>query len=159
MTCNCNCNHSNCSDLWFRRKYTTSYEITFFCSRARDMNKMVCIYFYHNFLKLTSACRRTTRGWRDMIYSALPFLPTGKHWRIIWTTVVERSTLHLVNGGTGTGHNCHLEPYSQSYLSSNIPVVLDFETGKRLCESLPLEKNPTLLGSLLHQKFLEKLLK
>ena len=157
MTCNCNCNHSNCSELWFRRKYTTSYEITFFCSRARDINKMVCIYFFHNFLTSTSACRRTTRGWRDMIYSALPFLPTGKHWRIIWTAVVERSTLHKVNSGTGTGHN--LEPNSQSYLSSNIPVVVDFETGKRLRKSLPLEKNPTLLGSLLHQKFLEKLLK
>ena len=70
---------------------------------------------------------------------------------------MERSTLHKVNGGTGTGHN--LEPNSQSYLSSNIPVVVDFETGKRLRKSLPLEKNPTLLGSLLHQKFLEKLLK
>ena len=110
------------------------------------MNKMVRIYFYHNFLKLTSACRRTTRGWRDMIYSALPFLPTGKHWHIIWTTVVERSTLHTVNGGTGTGHNCHLEPYSQSYLSSNIPVVVDFETGKRLCKSLPLEKKSYVIG-------------
>ena len=110
------------------------------------MNKMVCIYFYHNFLKLTSACRRTTRGWRDMIYSALPFLLTGEHWRIIWRTVMERSTLHKVNGGTGTGHNCHLEPYSQSYLSSNIPVVVDFETGKRLCKSLPLEKKSYVIG-------------
>lgn len=69
---------------------------------------------------------------------------------------MERSTLHKVNGGTGTSH---LEPNSQSYLSSNIPVVVDFETGKRLCKSLPLEKNPTISGSLLRQKFLEKLLK
>ena len=107
------------------------------------MNKMVCIYFYRNFLTLTSACRRTTRGWRDMIYSALPFLLTGEHWRIIWRTVMERSTLHKVNGGTGTGH---LEPNSQSYLSSNIPVVVDFETGKRLCKSLPLEKKSYDIG-------------
>ena len=107
------------------------------------MNKMVCIYFYRNFLTLTSACRRTTRGWRDMIYSALPFLLTGEHWRIIWRTVMERSTLHKVNGGTGTGH---LEPNSQSYLSSNIPVVVDFETGKRLCKSLPLEKKSYVIG-------------
>lgn len=56
---------------------------------------------------------------------------------------MERSTLHKVNGGTGTGH---LEPNSQSYLSSNIPVVVDFETGKRLCKSLPLEKKSYDIG-------------